>query len=61
MVTLFAVMAAFLLTGCAFVKFSSYADAQNAITALHGSQTMPVSSCLLTYLLADCMVALCRC
>ncbi|XP_023236103.1 CUGBP Elav-like family member 4 [Centruroides sculpturatus] len=30
--------------GCAFVKFSSHAEAQAAISALHGSQTMPVSS-----------------
>ncbi|KAG5272850.1 hypothetical protein AALO_G00169980 [Alosa alosa] len=29
--------------GCAFVKYSSHAEAQAAITALHGSQTMPVS------------------
>jgi len=36
------------LTGCAFVKFSSHADAQTAISALHGSQTMPVSAYLLT-------------
>lgn len=30
--------------GCAFVKFSSHAEAQAAINALHGSQTMPVRS-----------------
>lgn len=30
-------------TGCAFVKYSSHAEAQAAINALHGSQTMPVS------------------
>lgn len=30
--------------GCAFVKFSSHAEAQAAISALHGSQTMPVSA-----------------
>ncbi|XP_055724992.1 CUGBP Elav-like family member 4 isoform X10 [Salvelinus fontinalis] len=30
--------------GCAFVKYSSHAEAQAAISALHGSQTMPVSS-----------------
>lgn len=30
--------------GCAFVKYSSHAEAQAAINALHGSQTMPVSS-----------------
>lgn len=29
--------------GCAFVKFSSHMEAQAAIHALHGSQTMPVS------------------
>ncbi|XP_017160158.1 CUGBP Elav-like family member 4 isoform X8 [Poecilia reticulata] len=28
--------------GCAFVKYSSHAEAQAAIGALHGSQTMPV-------------------
>ncbi|KAF1605224.1 UNVERIFIED_CONTAM: CUGBP Elav-like family member 4, partial [Eudyptes robustus] len=30
--------------GCAFVKYSSHAEAQAAINALHGSQTMPVST-----------------
>ncbi|GCC32801.1 hypothetical protein chiPu_0011265 [Chiloscyllium punctatum] len=30
--------------GCAFVKFSAHAEAQAAINALHGSQTMPVST-----------------
>lgn len=34
----------FLFLGCAFVKYSSHAEAQAAINALHGSQTMPVSS-----------------
>lgn len=34
----------FTLPGCAFVKYSSHAEAQAAINALHGSQTMPVSS-----------------
>ncbi|GAB0095076.1 hypothetical protein DMENIID0001_104090 [Sergentomyia squamirostris] len=29
------------LVCCAFVKFSSHQEAQNAITNLHGSQTMP--------------------
>ena len=29
--------------GCAFVKFASHEEAQNAIQAMHGSQTMPVS------------------
>lgn len=32
--------------GCAFVKYSSHAEAQAAINALHGSQTMPVSAAL---------------
>ncbi|CAL8349070.1 unnamed protein product, partial [Gadus morhua 'NCC'] len=27
--------------GCAFVKFSTHTEAQSAISALHGSQTMP--------------------
>ncbi|XP_048107978.1 CUGBP Elav-like family member 5a isoform X2 [Alosa alosa] len=30
--------------GCAFVKFSTHAEAQSAISALHGSQTMPSGS-----------------
>ncbi|KAL8613672.1 hypothetical protein ACOMHN_029764 [Nucella lapillus] len=30
--------------GCAFVKYSTHSEAQAAINALHGSQTMPVSS-----------------
>ncbi|KAM7410174.1 hypothetical protein PAMA_001563 [Pampus argenteus] len=30
--------------GCAFVKFSTHTEAQSAISALHGSQTMPVST-----------------
>uniref|UniRef100_A0AAV2KUX5 RRM domain-containing protein n=1 Tax=Knipowitschia caucasica TaxID=637954 RepID=A0AAV2KUX5_KNICA len=29
--------------GCAFVKFSTHTEAQSAISALHGSQTMPAS------------------
>lgn len=33
-----------LIAGCAFVKFSSHPEAQAAITSLHGSQTMPVST-----------------
>lgn len=33
-----------LSSGCAFVKYSSHAEAQAAISALHGSQTMPVST-----------------
>lgn len=31
------------IIGCAFVKFSSHAEAQAAINSLHGGQTMPVS------------------
>lgn len=31
------------LSGCAFVKFQSNAEAQAAINALHGSRTLPVS------------------
>ncbi len=31
------------VSGCAFVKLSSQQEAQSAIEALHGSQTMPVS------------------
>jgi hypothetical protein len=38
--------ACLVLTGCAFVKYSSHAEAQAAINALHGSQTMPVSVAL---------------
>lgn len=30
--------------GCAFVKFSTHTEAQSAISGLHGSQTMPVST-----------------
>ncbi|KAL2088833.1 hypothetical protein ACEWY4_015732 [Coilia grayii] len=30
--------------GCAFVKFSSHAEAQAAINSLHGGQTMPYSA-----------------
>ncbi|XP_030229024.1 CUGBP Elav-like family member 5a isoform X2 [Gadus morhua] len=30
--------------GCAFVKFSTHTEAQSAISALHGSQTMPKAS-----------------
>ncbi|EMP32515.1 CUGBP Elav-like family member 4 [Chelonia mydas] len=33
--------------GCAFVKYSSHAEAQAAINALHGSQTMPQGRALL--------------
>ena len=32
------------LSGCAFVKFASQQEATTAIEALHGSQTMPVST-----------------
>uniref|UniRef100_A0A0N5A7E6 CUGBP Elav-like family member 3 n=1 Tax=Parastrongyloides trichosuri TaxID=131310 RepID=A0A0N5A7E6_PARTI len=39
--------------GCAFVKFSSGNDAQRAITALHGSRTMPGASSSLVVKLAD--------
>lgn len=39
--------------GCAFVKFGSHGEASAAIAALHGSQTMPVSTlvCFLVFLL----------
>ena len=36
-------MCLMLSVGCAFVKFTSHAEAVTAINALHGSQTMPVS------------------
>lgn len=39
-----------LFAGCAFVKFSTHAEAQSAISALHGSQTMPVSTRLSSFL-----------
>ncbi|XP_029469758.1 CUGBP Elav-like family member 5 isoform X1 [Rhinatrema bivittatum] len=39
--------------GCAFVKFSSHAEAQAAIQALHGSQTMPGASSSLVVKFAD--------
>ncbi|CAJ0927244.1 unnamed protein product [Ranitomeya imitator] len=39
--------------GCAFVKFSSHAEAQAAIHALHGSQTMPGASSSLVVKFAD--------
>ncbi|VDP05425.1 unnamed protein product [Soboliphyme baturini] len=39
--------------GCAFVKFSSHLEAQAAITALHGSQTMPGASSSLVVKFAD--------
>ncbi|MEQ2167239.1 CUGBP Elav-like member 4 [Goodea atripinnis] len=39
--------------GCAFVKYSSHAEAQTAIGALHGSQTMPGASSSLVVKFAD--------
>ncbi|XP_074661476.1 CUGBP Elav-like family member 4 [Tubulanus polymorphus] len=39
--------------GCAFVKFSSHNEAQAAINALHGSQTMPGASSSLVVKFAD--------
>ncbi|XP_015221128.1 CUGBP Elav-like family member 5a isoform X2 [Lepisosteus oculatus] len=39
--------------GCAFVKFSTHAEAQAAISALHGSQTMPGASSSLVVKFAD--------
>ncbi|XP_052395159.1 CUGBP Elav-like family member 5 isoform X7 [Carassius gibelio] len=39
--------------GCAFVKFSTHAEAQSAISALHGSQTMPGASSSLVVKFAD--------
>ncbi|CAE1146043.1 CUGBP [Acanthosepion pharaonis] len=39
--------------GCAFVKFSTHAEAQSAINALHGSQTMPGASSSLVVKFAD--------
>lgn len=39
--------------GCAFVKFTSHTDAQSAISALHGSQTMPGASSSLVVKFAD--------
>ncbi|KAK3524250.1 hypothetical protein QTP70_025872, partial [Hemibagrus guttatus] len=38
---------------CAFVKYSSHAEAQAAISALHGSQTMPGASSSLVVKFAD--------
>uniref|UniRef100_A0A8C1JMR3 Cugbp, Elav-like family member 5a n=1 Tax=Cyprinus carpio TaxID=7962 RepID=A0A8C1JMR3_CYPCA len=43
----------FFLSGCAFVKFSTHAEAQSAISALHGSQTMPGASSSLVVKFAD--------
>ncbi|XP_064595728.1 CUGBP Elav-like family member 4 [Liolophura sinensis] len=39
--------------GCAFVKFSNHTEAQGAINALHGSQTMPGASSSLVVKFAD--------
>ncbi|XP_021356533.1 CUGBP Elav-like family member 4 isoform X2 [Mizuhopecten yessoensis] len=39
--------------GCAFVKYTSHAEAQSAINALHGSQTMPGASSSLVVKFAD--------
>ncbi|XP_054040309.1 CUGBP Elav-like family member 4 isoform X12 [Rissa tridactyla] len=39
--------------GCAFVKYSLHAEAQAAISALHGSQTMPGASSSLVVKFAD--------
>uniref|UniRef100_T1J4K4 RRM domain-containing protein n=1 Tax=Strigamia maritima TaxID=126957 RepID=T1J4K4_STRMM len=39
--------------GCAFVKFSTHAEAQAAINNLHGSQTMPGASSSLVVKFAD--------
>ncbi|XP_037267750.1 CUGBP Elav-like family member 3 isoform X3 [Falco naumanni] len=39
--------------GCAFVKFQSHAEAQAAITALHGSRTLPGASSSLVVKFAD--------
>uniref|UniRef100_A0A914UQT7 RRM domain-containing protein n=1 Tax=Plectus sambesii TaxID=2011161 RepID=A0A914UQT7_9BILA len=39
--------------GCAFVKYANHIEAQAAITALHGSQTMPGASSSLVVKFAD--------
>ncbi|XP_066491293.1 CUGBP Elav-like family member 6 isoform X14 [Tiliqua scincoides] len=39
--------------GCAFVKYGSHAEAQAAISSLHGSQTMPGASSSLVVKFAD--------
>ncbi|XP_056003086.1 CUGBP Elav-like family member 4 isoform X11 [Ostrea edulis] len=39
--------------GCAFVKYSGHNEAQSAINALHGSQTMPGASSSLVVKFAD--------
>jgi len=33
----------YILVGCAFLKFSSHAEALAAVNTMHGSRTMPVS------------------
>lgn len=43
----------FIALGCAFVKFSSPVEAQAAISALHGLQTMPGASSSLVVKIAD--------
>ncbi|KAA3681433.1 CUG-BP- and ETR3-like factor, partial [Paragonimus westermani] len=40
-------------SGCAFVKFSTQQEAQSAILALHGSQTMPGASSSIVVKFAD--------
>lgn len=40
----------FCVAGCAFVKYQSNAEAQAAISALHGSRTLPVSAVLGVFL-----------
>ncbi|XP_069506716.1 CUGBP Elav-like family member 3 isoform X4 [Ambystoma mexicanum] len=40
-------------TGCAFVKFQSHAEAQAAISTLHGSRTLPGASSSLVVKFAD--------
>lgn len=43
--------------GCAFVKYSGHNEAQSAINALHGSQTMPVMLvCILLLLLPSVFI-----
>ena len=43
------------------MKYSSHAEAQAAITALHGSQTMPVSVSVSVSSSACLYVSLCTC
>ena len=42
-----------MFSGCAFVKYSNPGEAQQAITALHGTQTMPGASSSLVVKIAD--------